>query len=65
MFVIKQVKGHYPGWYVAPPGQDKSYVKHLEDAQVWASREVAEEEKCGNEVVVRLEDCLKGTGRPR
>lgn len=40
------------GGYVAPPGQDKSYVRDLRRARTFDSREAAEAERCPeNEVI--------------
>ena len=46
MFVI--MKGRY---FVAKPGSKKSYTSKIENAQQFKTREEAEENKRGNEVV--------------
>jgi hypothetical protein len=42
MFVLVRTDGKY----VAPPGNEKSYVTRLEDARVFPTRESAEKERC-------------------
>ena len=52
------------GKYVAPPGQERSYTERLEDARVFASREMAERERCVDSEYVRsLESLLEGRER--
>lgn len=55
MYVLKRVPD---GAYVAPAGRAHSYVKCLQDAQTFATREQAERGKCGNEVVCDVENEL-------
>lgn len=40
--------------YVARPGSRRSYVKTLEAARVYLTREAAEADKCGNEAIVPI-----------
>jgi hypothetical protein len=47
------------GAFVAPSGSASSYTRALQDARVFASREQAERERCGNERVMRLEDTTR------
>lgn len=53
MFVIVRHSdgSKYDGYYVAKPGSKHSYVKNLENAQTFQTREIAERECCGNETV--------------
>ena len=55
MFVI--MKGRY---FVAKPGSKKSYTSKIENAQQFKTREEAEENKRGNEVVVSLHKLMPG-----
>jgi hypothetical protein len=60
MFVIKKIGAPYDGFYVAPSGSEKSYVKNLQDAQSWPTREKADGQRCiGNEVIVDVNDILR------
>lgn len=43
--------------YVARPGSEHSYTKHLEDARIFAEDEVWRE-KCGNEIAIPLAKVL-------
>ena len=45
--------------YVAKPGSSHSYTRRLEGARTFPSRADAEREKCGNEVVLLLEDLIR------
>lgn len=47
------------GAYVAPSGSPSSYVRALQHARVFATRESAEREKCGNERIVHTDDALR------
>ena len=50
------LKNTETGNFVAPAGQHKSYVKELQFARPYATREEAEKDRCpGNEVVLSLE----------
>jgi len=57
MYVIK--KGQY---FVSKPGSRYSYTTRLKRAHVFDTREQAEKNKCGNEVVVSVRDELLGIG---
>jgi hypothetical protein len=46
--------------YVALAGQTSSYVSKLQDARVFATREEADRECCGNERVLSLEEAMRG-----
>jgi hypothetical protein len=47
------------GKFVAPPGQEKSYVSSLQDALVFRTREEADKNRCvENESVRALADML-------
>lgn len=48
------------GKYVARPGA-RSYTKALEGAQVFATREQAEAERCGNEMIRSVSELLSPT----
>lgn len=58
-FVIKR---NEDGKYVAPAGRAKSYTARLESARVFATREAAERDKCGNERVVAVADLIGHPG---
>lgn len=45
--------------YVAIPGRLKSYTRSLQYARVFATREAARAEACGDESVVAVSDILK------
>jgi len=49
MYIIK--KGNL---YVANPGSKNSYTNKIEKARKFSTKEAAEKEKCGNEMVVSL-----------
>lgn len=54
-YVIKRTD--QGGGYVSRPGSPSSYVKALQYARRWPTREAAENERCpGNEIVLHLED---------
>jgi len=53
-YVIKRSED---GAYVAPSGQRSSYVRALQYARTFSTRESAERERCpGNETIVSVED---------
>ncbi len=57
MFVIKRTD--QGGGYVAPAGSKHSYVRNLQHARAWPTREAAEAERCpGNEVIVAVDEEL-------
>lgn len=56
MYVIERIDGG--GGYVTPAGSERSYTRVLEKARMFATRESAQTEKCGNEVVVNVWDLL-------
>lgn len=59
MFVLRRDDGKY----VAPSGSEHSYVDRLEEAQVYRTREEAEDERCvENETIVALSDLLRPKG---
>lgn len=56
MYVIKKTNGTY----VAKPGRKDSYTRDLVNAQVFKTKEAADNSRCiGNEVVVSVESILK------
>ena len=57
-YVIKKTE---TGEFVARFGAEHSYTKRLQDAQTFSTQEQAEPHRCGNEVVLRLEDVMSGT----
>lgn len=57
MYVIRRVDKH--GDFVAKPGSGYSYTRKLEQARIFQSREAADKECCGNEVVVAVDSILK------
>ena len=52
---MKYILKRDDGAYVAKPG-DHSYTQKLQHARTWPTREAAERERCGNEILVTLED---------
>jgi hypothetical protein len=58
-FVLKRVED---GDYVAPAGNEYSYVSDIRDARIFASREHAENERCENERVVTVASQLRRKG---
>ena len=54
MYVI--MKGNY---FVSLPGSKKSYTTNLQLAQTFSTKEDAEKNRCGNERVVNVYDCLR------
>ncbi len=60
MYVLRR---NSDGFYVAPPGQDKSYTPRLEEAQTFRTPDEAERERCvDSETIVNVNDLLR---RPR
>lgn len=56
MFVLVRDDGKY----VAPPGQQHSYTKRLEEAQIFSTRDKADAQRCvENEQVVPVESLLQ------
>lgn len=53
------IRRNEDGAFVAPSGSASSYVRNLQKARVFPTREAAEADKCGNESVVRLEDAME------
>lgn len=59
MFVIQKTDSPYNNFYVAPPGSEKSYVKNLQDARSYPTRDAANADRCvENERVVDVNDIL-------
>ena len=56
MFVIKRVED---GAYVAPLGSRSSYTFALDHARTFPTQDSARKEKCGNEIVLPVEECLQ------
>lgn len=52
MYVIERA----PREYVAPHGSEHSYVRNIEDAAKFPTREAALREACGNEHIVDVND---------
>ncbi len=49
------------GMFVAPPGQEKSYVRELQFARTFATKEDAERERCvENERVRAIDEVITG-----
>lgn len=55
MYVIKRDDGKY----VAQAGSKNSYTSSLENARTFATKEQAEQDKCGNEYIVSVYDLLR------
>ena len=47
------------GAYVAPRGHRSAYAPCLQHARVFATREAAERERCGNERIVAVADAVR------
>jgi hypothetical protein len=57
MFVIVRISD---GYFVTPPGSERSYTPFLQAARIFATREKAEKERCsGNEQVAPVTDYLQ------
>lgn len=54
-YVIKNLD---TGKYVAKPGGEHSYSNDIENIRVFRDSFAANKEKCGNEVVVNVEDLI-------
>lgn len=52
------------GFYVAPPGQEKSYTAVLEHARTFRTRAEAESERCVDSETVREVNSLLRKPRP-
>lgn len=60
MYVLQRTTD---GAFVAPPGSPKAYVKSLQNARTFPTREAAERERCPeNERIVRVEDAMGARG---
>lgn len=55
MYVIQR---NEDGAYVAPSGSAHSYVKNLQLARTFPTRESAEREQCGNERVLSVDQAM-------
>lgn len=51
--------GKFNGWFVAPSGSQHSYVKDLQNAKTWPTREASESETCENEFVHNVRDLMQ------
>jgi hypothetical protein len=58
-YVVQRIDG----LYVAPHGSERSYTRFLQLAQVYSTREQALADKCGNEVVLSLEEAMLTRGQ--
>lgn len=54
-FVIRRDDGKY----VARPGSAHSYTSKLEEARLFATREAAERDCCGNERIIPLAEVFR------
>lgn len=45
------------GGYVAPQGSAKSYTRSRQAARQYTTREAAEADRCGNEIIVETCQC--------
>jgi len=57
MYVIKRID--QGGGYVAPSGMPNSYTNALQNARTFGSREEAQRQCCGNEVVRSVDEELR------
>lgn len=57
MYLLKRIED---GRFVAKGGREASYTRNIEAVKIFTTREAAEKERCGNEVIVPLEDLMKG-----
>lgn len=56
MYVIQRIKD---GAYVAPPGSRASYVKRLQDARVYTTRNEAARDLCTeNERILSMDEAM-------
>jgi len=55
MYVLKRIED---GKFVSKPGSKWSYTFDLKKARIFSSKENAERDKCGNEIVVSVHDIL-------
>jgi hypothetical protein len=55
MYVLKRDSD---GFYVATPGSVHSYTSKLEHARTFTTREEAQQDACGNEHAVPVEELL-------
>jgi hypothetical protein len=53
-FVLKRTDGQF----VTPPGSQRSYTNSLQSARIFPTREAAQQDACGNETVVPLDQLL-------
>lgn len=58
MFLLKRVE--HDDRFVAKGGREASYTRDINAVKIFPTREAAEKQRCGNEVIVPLEDLMKG-----
>lgn len=58
--IVCHGNGRFDGWFVAPGGSQHSYVKNLQDAKTWPTREAAQADACGNESVHHISEVMPG-----
>lgn len=46
------------GYYVTAPGLKHSYTAKLQEARVYRTKSLAEDDCCGNEQVVSFDECF-------
>lgn len=57
------IKNNYSGKYVTPPGSVHSYVKSLENARVYPTRDAAVADSCEDETVIPLDEIFQPNRR--
>jgi hypothetical protein len=57
MYVLRRSED---GKFVAKPGNIHSYTQFLQCAQVFPTKDAAEDHACGNEYPVPVENCFHG-----
>lgn len=62
MYVLQREED---GLYCVPPGAPRSYTERLQNAQVFDSREEAEENRCGNERILHVEQAMNWASEVR
>jgi len=61
VYVIQRVSD---GHYVAAFHMKHSYTTRLQDARTYRTKSLAEDDRCGNEVVVTFDECFHNARNP-
>ncbi len=57
MYLLKRIED---GRFVAKSGRENSYTRNINDVKIFPTREAAERNRCGNEIIVPIENIAKG-----